>query len=361
MSFDRIAIDGAWHEKALFHTDDKAGLLSEWRSRHAISEPQLYDSVQGELPSAEILPQNSFLLTLDFTLATPYMSRDDTNLYVIDNPVRKEWVFKQPMIAATSWKGALRATAWQLGYTSENEPLVTRLFGTTRGEEGQRGALQFFPTLFQPSDLAVEIINPHERESGTGKNPIPFEVVRAGASGTFQLLYTPLVEQNIAVIATDLSHVVTLVQALLLDYGIGAKTSLGYGTARPFVSGELVVRADLPSIRSEQEKQASNLPRYLKAEYELIDDLRADDGTLASEDEYKRRLQQRGQKYGKRDRQLYAKASSWWVRELERRKSEPPPDKIEVVQQLATSYNFRGFDALRDIGAHVQTHWQEGR
>lgn len=59
------------------------------------------------------LPRWSFSLELRFRLASPYLSRDDDAFYIIDNPVRKEKVFKVPLVSPTSWKGSLRAVATQ--------------------------------------------------------------------------------------------------------------------------------------------------------------------------------------------------------------------------------------------------------
>jgi len=63
-----------------------------------------------ERPLAEamkILPPYTLGIEIPFTLARPYLSRDDDAFYIIDNPVRRDKVFKVPYIAPTSWKGSL--------------------------------------------------------------------------------------------------------------------------------------------------------------------------------------------------------------------------------------------------------------
>jgi hypothetical protein len=57
------------------------------------------------------LPYGSVALDLPFRLLRPFLSRDDDAFHIIDNPVRKEKVFRVPMVAASSWKGSLRAAA----------------------------------------------------------------------------------------------------------------------------------------------------------------------------------------------------------------------------------------------------------
>ncbi len=74
------------------------------------------------------LPRYSFALELRFRLAKPYLSRDDDAFYIVDNPVRKDKVFKVPMVAPTSWKGSLRTVATRKlldvfsGLLSDNPP-----------------------------------------------------------------------------------------------------------------------------------------------------------------------------------------------------------------------------------------------
>ncbi|GIX47782.1 MAG: hypothetical protein KatS3mg131_1993 [Candidatus Tectimicrobiota bacterium] len=92
---------------------------------------------------------------MDFTLRKPYLSKDDTDFYILDNPVRKEWVFQVPYIAPSQWKGALRAAMRRRrGYTSweqeaQDEQMI-RLFGNVKGEENEfsAGWLHFYPTYF---------------------------------------------------------------------------------------------------------------------------------------------------------------------------------------------------------------------
>lgn len=63
-------------------------------------------------------PNFSFLLTFKFELATPYLSKDDEDFHICDNPVRKDKVFKVPMVSGSSWKGNMRWTAMKL-YTDK--------------------------------------------------------------------------------------------------------------------------------------------------------------------------------------------------------------------------------------------------
>jgi len=253
---------------------------------------------RSPLDGFAILPRYSFALELRFQLARPYLSQDDDAFYIIDNPVRKDKVFKVPFVAPSSWKGSLRAVATRRlldvfsGLLRDKPPdeegrqkLLQKLwaerarrvmlFGNEKqndadflnrwlaprlsvappeeGEkerrkwlkkqaeklgkdfeaylikhgyrtekiEGRQGRLFFFPTFFDK--IGLEIINPHDRERRVGKNPILFECVPAGATGTFRLLYVPY----------DFPGEVTPDEARLRQQVDGRPAAGGRGRARP--------------------------------------------------------------------------------------------------------------------------------
>lgn len=86
----------------------------------------------------------SFGLKYRFKLDSPYFSKDDDELYIIDNPVMKEKVWKVPIIKGSSWKGLLlKAARKKLGVLIGNNSIkdvldyyisVTRIFGTGSNE-----------------------------------------------------------------------------------------------------------------------------------------------------------------------------------------------------------------------------------
>lgn len=207
----------------------------------AIEKPQI---------SLNILPPCSVSIQFKFTLAKPYLSRDENLFYIIDNPVRKEKVFTRPYIAASSWKGSLRAALWQMDYNEDNEKneKERRLFGNKRGvelqERPQSGHLHFYPTFFDK--VSLEVINPHDRKKRVGKNPILFECVPEGTQGYFTLLYIPfdLVGEDLKETRRQAKEDIELackgVEAMLTTYGFGAKTSSGFGAAEDDIAEALI-------------------------------------------------------------------------------------------------------------------------
>lgn len=198
------------------------------------------------------LPRYSALLTVAFELTKPYISKDDKDFYILDNPLRREKVFQIPMVSPSGWKGALRSAMikefieWWFDLDEEHREnereefikkrvQLARIFGDEKdmppydkGVEDQQskqafldtagdeqlsieyreriyanfeseiffnglfsGRLRFYPTFFKTdSKIGFEVINPHDREAGKGINPILYECLKEG-KGELALLYVP--------------------------------------------------------------------------------------------------------------------------------------------------------------------------
>lgn len=305
------------------------------------------------------------MLRIPFQLQKPYISKDERDFYLLDNPLRREKVFQVPMIAATSWKGALRAALWQLGYPETNEVTI-RLLGNPHGsEEGQAGRLYFYSTFFK--EIGLEVINPHSRETGVGeRGPILMECIPKG-SGTLVLLYVPFgpIEQEeskrCVEVAQDLKVLAQGIQVMLTTYGFGAKTSSGFGTAKDQLSskGTLAFRGDLPGIAvpaaaiPELEQPAPNLAGYLESLTRLHEDFRQPDGSPKSEADYKALLVSRGQQYTKKRRRDYERVQKWWEREgrrlAEAATQEPPEPEAAPTSAATPSVSEWPFDSLSEL------------
>jgi len=319
------------------------------------------------------MPSLSFLFRIPFQLQKPYISKDESDFYILDNPLRKEKVFKVPMMAATGWKGALRAVFWQLGYKEEHE-VTFRLLGNPRGsDEHQAGRLYFYPTFLDK--IGLEVINPHSRKTGVGeRGPILMECVPEG-TGTLLFLYVPFGPMDQSEqgrrdnVAQDLEVLAEGVQAMLTTYGFGAKTSSGFGTAADRLTGEgkLVLRAELigeaaPLAAPPEREPAPDLPRYLESPTQLIADLRCLDGSPKSEEEYQELIEKRGQQYVRKRRWLYSKARKWWEREgrelAEAALQEPEPAPTETPS--VTEWTFPTLSALRKLAQRVAAQLRKG-
>lgn len=369
--------------------------------------------LDGIAPDLKLLPPGSWFLQFTFTLAKPWMSKDDDPFYVTDsvNPVRKDKVFKVPMMSAASWKGLLRWTLMHTRLVKQKDGLAPQdfagerfrqalLFGDEKGEEpGQTrdfaafldalkpeargeyecllrayynvkpgdplphhsGRLTFYPTFFNLID--VEVINPHSRKTKAGTHPIYLECVPAGAEGTFSLLYVPydLIGRDEAEIcqwaADDLQLVAEAIRAMMLTYGFSAKRTSGYGAARETVSNGLlqvrVEEAPTPPVAASPSAKVQ-LPKYLQAPGKLKDDY------LTPEGDFRERSQAELERMSKAQRQEYEKAKKWWEREGRALAQEPrspvaaPQPEAAPPQRQWFKREFNTFAELLDKVAEAQ-------
>ena len=200
-------------------------------------------------PDHTSLPDSTwFAIEVSFTLVSPWYSKDDRPFHVLDNPVRKDRVFGVPFMSAASWKGLLHwACRMQAGLSGHldshgmkmigwNDPSwIIHLFGNEKGEDERfrSGTLVFYPTWF--NKIGFEVINPHSRTRRAGTQPIYYEVVPAGTKGRLRLLYAPLpgeIENDKVKPIDFIDSLIDSIRALLETYGISAKRTAGWGTAR---------------------------------------------------------------------------------------------------------------------------------
>src|SRR6266487_2632565 len=159
---DDTALRTTWQE--MTHDARNVDLLEELAKDWKAGKSYYEDIFKSPKIDLAMLPAYSFVVQFTFTLAQPYISRDEQDFYIVDNPVRKDKIFGLPYVASTSWKGSLRAALWQLGHREEDET-IRGLFGNERRsddpERFRAGRLYFYPTFFIHKSL--EIINPQNR------------------------------------------------------------------------------------------------------------------------------------------------------------------------------------------------------
>lgn len=217
----------------------------------------------GRVPYEAVSPtllRDWLEISVTFQLQTPWFSKDDVPFHVLDNPVHRDRVFGAPFMAASSWKGLLRWAARMksdpglLTHLEQNEnnlsdwkdsKEVVHLFGNQRhfhnerdsgneraeAERFQRGALAFRPTWFDK--VGFEVINPHDRATKAGTQPILWEVVPPRATGTLNVLYAPV--PGASEPGVDRQKAILLlfdaVESLITEYGFSAKRTSGWGVA----------------------------------------------------------------------------------------------------------------------------------
>lgn len=266
----------------------QANMKQEIESWHL--DAFLHDNIFENNINLSVLPENSFVIQFKFILKKPYISIDEQEFYIIDNPIRKDKVFNLPYIAPSSWKGSLRSALFHSGYNSENEKIQS-IFGiknTGNDELLTKGRVHLFPTFFMKKGL--EIINPHDREKRVGRVPILFECVSAGESGTFTLLYVPcnlflnINQENVKKqILEDLLLLSEGLKSMFLIYGFGAKTSSGFGIAENnLIEGKIILKSKCvtASVHENIKPPEKEFLKYLNEDGTLRDSFKNADGNL---------------------------------------------------------------------------------
>ena len=100
------------------------------------------------------------------------------------------------------------------------------------------GCLYCYPTFFDR--ISLEVINPHDRMTRAGKQPIYFESVPVGATGIFSLLYIPWNRVTEAEARMDLTLVLEAVCEMMLIYGFPRKSPAVLAKQRMRLKGKLL-------------------------------------------------------------------------------------------------------------------------
>jgi len=207
------------------------------------------------------MPSYSCQIQILFKLKKPYISKDDDNFYIIDNPIVKDKVFKVPMVRSTTWKGALRFAFKQI---CKDQKIEIRLFGNEKGETEnfRQGRLFFYPTFFYR--ISLDVITPLDRKTRTpARGPIYFEVVHEG-TGTFRALYYPFdliakgdfdsIEKEVK---EDLKFLSEAIKKMFTETGFSAKKTSGFGAAE-IEEAKVVVGSGLEPYKGEIKKKIAD-------------------------------------------------------------------------------------------------------
>lgn len=180
-----------------------------------------------------ILPSGSCLISLDLQLLRPFHSKDDRCFYPCDAPLKRDWILHTPYLAASGIKGLLR-WAWRMCWDDNKLESEACLFGprtdNLKEDTAWQGCLMTWP-LFWEGKIGEEVINPQNRQTGKGMDPVKFEVVKAGARSRLSLL---LVNRNSEpnFPGNILSPFLDALFFLLSSSGISAKRTSDWGSVK---------------------------------------------------------------------------------------------------------------------------------
>lgn len=331
---------------------------SNSRLKNAIQLLHEFDLYQPTV-NINLLPENSFFVQFEFTLKKPFYSKDDEQFYIIDNPICKESVFKVPMVRPSGWVGVLK-NAIVNNDKEEHDELesqsVDRLFGYApdKEDDNKKGFLTLFPTYFD--NIKFEIINPHDRETKAGKNPIYYEVVPAKSTGLFSLLYVPFYisdeDKSHAndKIAFDIDIVAKGLKSMFLTYGFGAKTSSGFGIAENDpIGGKIILKSKCVtvSVHEDIKPPEKAFLKYLNEDGSLKDSFKDAEGKLITKITGEKLSQIGGGSLNE-----FKRFKNWYNKEdgHKWRKSSQSKDENSTEWPIMT---FSTFDELIDVAKDI--------
>lgn len=236
--FDTKIDDGDYDSEKLIEMHVSAEIEHPYSIRELFVK---FNSSNDGIFSGAFPDNRWFGMEFSFNLLSPWFSKDDREFYFIDNPVRKDRLFGVPFMSASAWKGLLR---WSCrmekglfehlqnnGMTMDgwkDDPIIEHLFGKS-DDDLSAGRLVLFPTWFK--NIGFEVINPHDRKTKAGKNPILYEVVPADTDGVLRMLYAPLPSDDESLRKASLEMLAKASASLLCRYGFSAKRTAGWGSA----------------------------------------------------------------------------------------------------------------------------------
>jgi len=335
----------------------------------------LYHANRSKEEALQSFPQYSARLLLHFKLISPLLSRDDEPFYLIDNPARKDHIFKSPYLSAASVKG-LSADAYQRAFPVDNwsalgekdadrthayrlhDGHAVRLFGLA--DDGvehsenisshQQGRLRFSPVWFQK--LQFLVLNPKKEETAQGGVPIQFEAVAAEQLGCIEVLYfnpNGSENSNEKTVREDLARWLASVASWWPLLGLGGKRLAGYGQIA-------IESVTLQTVNWQGMKNLSNSANQAKTKAKTTEkqappanyeQFLTSDKQLISEDELRHILKQQAQqldaeiaKLDDKRRHTQGKAQSKAIKAWEKvkKKQKNQAQQLENAYQKALTY-----------------------
>jgi CRISPR/Cas system CMR subunit Cmr6 (Cas7 group RAMP superfamily) len=180
-----------------------------------------------------LLPVASCFLQFNLKLERPFFSKDDLAFYPHENPLKREHILGTPYLSAAAVKGLLR-WAWQMCWGDNKPDAEMKIFGPKHenldDDNGKQGSFYPYP-LFWSGKIGLDVINPHDRKTGTGTNPIKYEVVNInGVTSLFIMFVNRMEDWEFLTIFLEL--IKEPLQLLLEESGLSAKRSAGWGAVK---------------------------------------------------------------------------------------------------------------------------------
>jgi len=194
---------------------------------------------------------------MNWKMKTPFFSRSNSEFSAIDNPIERDTLTGKPVLHASGMKGLLRAVMIE-----KDKNVTFQLFGNDRLDDDNIsvGRMVIGDIMFDKAD--TDMFAPHEREFGVVDHPVTFEIVPAKANAEWGFTIIEYSKNEIA-LKKALLLLFESLSDLLIDFGISAKRSSGYGLCDK-IKFEIKIGSDLKLNSDALEKKEFSKPEPLK-------------------------------------------------------------------------------------------------
>ncbi len=190
---------------------------------------------------------------MNWKMKTPFFSRSNSEFSAIDNPIERDTLTGKPVLHASGIKGLLRAVMIE-----KDKNVTIQLFGNDRLDDDNIsvGRMVIGDIMFDKAD--TDMFAPHEREFGVVDHPVTFEIVPAKANAEWGFTIIEYSKNEID-LKKALSLLLESLSDLLIDFGISAKRSSGYGLCEK-IKLEIKIGSDLNLNSDALEKKEFSTP-----------------------------------------------------------------------------------------------------
>lgn len=181
-------------------------------------------SQRNDLYIKQLTKSSNPSILIKIKSTSPYISGMGAP-HVTETGLKLHQTYGVPYIDATALKGLMRSWSKEAGVEHKQ---AEYLFGVSdKNVDDQASVIMFHDVLFDNLSIKSDIITPHKFDgSGNLKTtPIPFPTVMFNSEGNLIISLSPRANSD----SVNLEEIANWVIIALDEYGLGAKTALGYG------------------------------------------------------------------------------------------------------------------------------------
>lgn len=261
--------------------------IGEGKSNYQSQETLVSNMLANYIYSLEKLKQPVVFYQIEQDQGSTYISGLGSQ-HVTETGLDTHTTFGVPYLKGSALKGVL--SHWVKQVESElSEEVYLQIFGSDDDQNPKQGDIVFHDVFFDKFNLQSDIMSPHfgayygGEQLSEQNSPIPIDFITVAFSqaGIGALSLTPHAKLTEA----DLDIIVTWLNQALQEFGIGAKTALGYGRFRVNLLSDQLKQVYL-SKKEKQIQAIENKEKELLEQQKQVEQAEKLREIAADEDEF---------------------------------------------------------------------------